>query len=225
MRDLAAIVGALQLGRVDYYGDSYGSFFGQVFASRYPQLLRSVVLDSTYPTIDQDPFDRAGLAEIRFGFNAVCERSLACSAQAPGSSIDRLHRLADALDRRRRYRRVRRTAKVHVHHPAGSPTSSRGRPATTTGLTTNILPPRVHTSNGRRDPPARLFVDDVPRKFGVQRSRVFVGWKWDSCTVYRDPFDISAPIRRSSRASPRRPSGSAIAELWICALAEEAYDE
>ena len=35
---------------VDLYGDSYGTFFAQVFAGRHPDLVRSVVLDSAYPT-------------------------------------------------------------------------------------------------------------------------------------------------------------------------------
>ncbi len=46
--DLATVIVALQLPKVDLYGDSYGSFFAQVFASRIPQLVRSVILDSTY---------------------------------------------------------------------------------------------------------------------------------------------------------------------------------
>ena len=37
-------------GPVDVYGDSYGTFFTQVFAGRHPGLVRSVVLDSAYPT-------------------------------------------------------------------------------------------------------------------------------------------------------------------------------
>src|SRR5450631_714524 len=34
--DLAALIKALGLARVDLYGDSYGSFFAQVFAARFP---------------------------------------------------------------------------------------------------------------------------------------------------------------------------------------------
>jgi pimeloyl-ACP methyl ester carboxylesterase len=57
--DLAAVITALGVGRVDLYGDSYGSFFAQAFASRFPQLLRSVILDSTYETIGLDPWYRS----------------------------------------------------------------------------------------------------------------------------------------------------------------------
>ena len=42
--DLAAVIRKLRLGKVDVYGDSYGTFFMQVFAGRHPGLVRSVVL-------------------------------------------------------------------------------------------------------------------------------------------------------------------------------------
>ena len=47
--DLAAILSALGAGKIDLYGDSYGTYFEQVFALRHPALLRSVVLDGAYP--------------------------------------------------------------------------------------------------------------------------------------------------------------------------------
>ena len=46
-RDLAEVLAALRTGRVDLYGDSYGSYFAQTFAARYPARLRSVTLDAT----------------------------------------------------------------------------------------------------------------------------------------------------------------------------------
>ena len=97
VRDLAAILEALEVGKVDLYGDSYGSFFAQIFAARYPQMLHAVVLDSTYPTLRQDPFDRAGQREIRYGFSVVCRLSIACNADAPGSPLQRIGQLAAAL--------------------------------------------------------------------------------------------------------------------------------
>jgi len=45
VQDLAAVLGALRIGRVDLYGDSYGSYAAQAFALRYPHKLRSLVLD------------------------------------------------------------------------------------------------------------------------------------------------------------------------------------
>ncbi len=95
--DLAEVIEALQLPKVDLYGDSYGSFFAQVFASRFPQLLRSVTLDSTYQTSGLDPWYRSSAAAMPANFNAVCARSPACASAAPGSSWARITALAEAL--------------------------------------------------------------------------------------------------------------------------------
>ena len=35
--------------KVDFYGDSYGTYVGQTFAARYGGRLRSIILDSAYP--------------------------------------------------------------------------------------------------------------------------------------------------------------------------------
>jgi pimeloyl-ACP methyl ester carboxylesterase len=40
--DLAAILDALRISRIDLYGDSYGTYFEQVFAIRHPKTLRSL---------------------------------------------------------------------------------------------------------------------------------------------------------------------------------------
>ncbi len=96
--DLAGLIHALGLGKVDLYGDSYGSFFAQVFASRFPQLVRSVTLDSTYETTGLDPWYRSSIESMPGDFNAACERSAACSAAAaPGASWARIGALAANL--------------------------------------------------------------------------------------------------------------------------------
>ena len=51
---------ALRIGRVDLYGDSYGNWFSQVFASRYPGMLRSVAAGSTYQVLGLDPWSPTG---------------------------------------------------------------------------------------------------------------------------------------------------------------------
>jgi pimeloyl-ACP methyl ester carboxylesterase len=53
--DLAAVLDALQIAKVDLYGDSYGSYAAQVFAARHSDRLRSLVLDGTYPVPGTDP--------------------------------------------------------------------------------------------------------------------------------------------------------------------------
>ncbi len=94
--DLAALLDALGAGRVDLYGDSYGSFFGQVFAARHPDRLRSLVLDGAYPVIGEDPFYAAAGAAVRRDLDLVCRRAPTCR-DLPGSAPGRIGRLLDRL--------------------------------------------------------------------------------------------------------------------------------
>jgi pimeloyl-ACP methyl ester carboxylesterase len=84
-RDVARVMTALRTGRVDLYGDSYGSWFAQVFASRYPARLRSVTLDSTYQVLGLDPWYTTTVVTARRAFDQACARSRACAAATAGS--------------------------------------------------------------------------------------------------------------------------------------------
>ncbi len=92
--DMAAVLKALHIGKVDYYGDSYGTFFGQVFVTRHPDLVRSVVLDGAYPVIGDTPWYAHAGEVIRTSFNTACQRAPACAA-LPGSSLARIEKLLD----------------------------------------------------------------------------------------------------------------------------------
>jgi len=81
--DLAAVVRALDLGKVDVYGDSYGTFFTQVFTGRHPQLVRSVVLDASYPTFGESAWYATQAPAMRRAFDTVCERSDPCRQAGP----------------------------------------------------------------------------------------------------------------------------------------------
>ena len=83
-RDLAAVLRALHQGKVDLYGDSYGTYFAQSFLSRYPRMLRSVVLDSAYEARDLDPWYVTTVRTARRAFAAVCVQAASCRA-ATGS--------------------------------------------------------------------------------------------------------------------------------------------
>jgi pimeloyl-ACP methyl ester carboxylesterase len=96
--DLAAVIRALRVPRVDLYGDSYGSWFAQVFAARYPSLVRSLTLDSTYPVQALDPWYRITIATMPGDFDRVCAASPACAA-AGGRSWPRIEALAHRLAR------------------------------------------------------------------------------------------------------------------------------
>lgn len=85
--DLAAVLDALEIRQVNLYGDSYGTYFSQVFALRHPQRLRSLVLDGAYPLDGPDYAWYPHYAPaMREKFNHACERSEACRA-LPGNSL------------------------------------------------------------------------------------------------------------------------------------------
>jgi len=96
-RDMAAVVHALGLSRIDLYGDSYGSWYAQVFAARYPGLVRSLILDSTYSTAALDPWARYSIGSMPADFDLVCSRSPACASAAPGSVWGRIGEVAAML--------------------------------------------------------------------------------------------------------------------------------
>ncbi len=78
--DVAAVLAALGTGPVDYYGDSYATFFGQVFATRHPDLLRTVVLDSAYPVLGGTPYFQTEVENGPRAMERVCARSPVCHA-------------------------------------------------------------------------------------------------------------------------------------------------
>jgi pimeloyl-ACP methyl ester carboxylesterase len=75
--DLAAVMRALRLGKVDLYGDSYGTYFVQDFIARHPGMLHSVVLDSAYPRRGTDPWYASSGAAARVALETVAPGSVA----------------------------------------------------------------------------------------------------------------------------------------------------
>ena len=97
--DLAAVLDALRIDRIDLYGDSYGTFFAQTFALRHPDRLRTLVLDAAYPVSDQDPWYRDTNRAIRDALRRVCDRDARCAARG-GDPVVRMRSLASALHTR-----------------------------------------------------------------------------------------------------------------------------
>jgi pimeloyl-ACP methyl ester carboxylesterase len=92
--DLAALLEALGIERVGLYGDSYGTYFSQVFTLRHPEKLRALVLDGAYPLEGPDyPWYPHYAPAMREKFDRACERSTECSALQGGS----LEHIAPAL--------------------------------------------------------------------------------------------------------------------------------
>ncbi|MEO9171341.1 MAG: alpha/beta fold hydrolase [Candidatus Baltobacteraceae bacterium] len=96
--DLNALLDALGIRDADLYGDSYGTFFVQVFAARHPSRVRSVSLDGAYPAVGDDPWYPKTAPAIREAFDRVCRRSPQCNAQS-GTTLSRIARLVRELRR------------------------------------------------------------------------------------------------------------------------------
>ncbi len=75
--DLDAVRQALGYGKVFYYGDSYGTLFGQAYAARFPGSLRGLILDSAYPA--NDPYYRTLLPAGLHGLRVACRLATSCA--------------------------------------------------------------------------------------------------------------------------------------------------
>jgi pimeloyl-ACP methyl ester carboxylesterase len=92
--DMVAVLDALGIDRIDIYGDSYGTFFAQTFAVRYPERTRTVTLDGAYPIDNADAWWRDTNRAIAAAFRVTCERDRVCAATGddPMDTIARLAR-------------------------------------------------------------------------------------------------------------------------------------
>src|ERR1700742_2264739 len=94
--DLDPLRRALGGGEIFFYGDSYGTFFGQAYAVRHPGTLRGLILDSPYP--GDDPYYRTLLPAGLDGLRIAWRYSPNC-ARDP---VARLTRVVRIFHRRRR---------------------------------------------------------------------------------------------------------------------------
>ena len=90
--DIVAVLDALDIDAVDFYGDSYGTFVGQVLAGLYPHRLRSIILDSAYPVRPPDIWFGSDWAAAWTGIDLSCERSPSCRSLA-GTATSRMQRI------------------------------------------------------------------------------------------------------------------------------------
>jgi pimeloyl-ACP methyl ester carboxylesterase len=97
VQDVHAVLHRLRVGKIDLYGDSYGSYAAQAFALRYPNRLRSLVLDGTYQLPGSDPALADIAASTRSALRLACERRPGCPAAGrPLRLVTRLIRLVRA---------------------------------------------------------------------------------------------------------------------------------
>ena len=76
--DMAAILAGLGIGKVDVYGDSYGTYASQSFALHHPSLVRAVVLDGAYNQ-GFNPFEPEASAALRNAWTTLCARAGSCA--------------------------------------------------------------------------------------------------------------------------------------------------
>jgi pimeloyl-ACP methyl ester carboxylesterase len=94
--DIVAVMDALGIEDVDFYGDSYGTFVGQILAGLYPHRLRSIVLDSAYPVRPPDPWFGTDWAAAWSGIDTSCARSPSCSSLG-GTATSRMQQVIDIV--------------------------------------------------------------------------------------------------------------------------------
>src|SRR3954454_16504049 len=156
--DIDAVRASLGLHKLDLWGDSYGTFLMPVYAARYPQHVRSIVLDGAFP-IASDRWGRDVLRGVRRVIGVVCARSHRCSGPVV---LDRIGRLA----RRLRRHPVPFTVQGHRltlgEHELANVTYGGGDPAVT-----GKLPAAVDAAlRGRYGPLQRLVAADKLRAVG-----------------------------------------------------------
>ena len=96
VNDLIGVLDALDIDVVDFYGDSYGTFVGQVFAALHPERLRSLILDSAYPVRAPDAWFASDWAAAWSGIDVTCARSPSCRTLG-GAATSRVTRLIDEV--------------------------------------------------------------------------------------------------------------------------------
>ncbi|HXP22020.1 MAG TPA: alpha/beta fold hydrolase [Streptosporangiaceae bacterium] len=232
-RDLAFLLRRLRTGRVDLYGDSYGTFFSQAFTARYHEMLRSVTLDSAYPVAEANPFYPLMIPAAREAFDLSCARSLACGRAAPGGSWARIGLAA-------RY--------LRVHPVTGRTRDPYGAVRTThvgvfelielvnlAGADSGVyreLDPAIRALLGRHDPAPLLRLTaqeiDPTATSGPVRSFNDGLYEATSCLDYPQPFSYrsSAPQRRAEYAKAvARLAPSAFAPFTVREWVTEPQEE
>lgn len=173
--DMNQLRRALGLGKIFFYGDSYGTFFGQAYAVRHPGTLRGLILDSAYP--GDDPYYRTLLPAGRDGLRITCRKAPTCS----GDPVARLARV------------------VHAFHRAGRSTA----PLIEFLLEAGTLAPRSYLSLDEADrrflagDPRRLNRLLAPGPAGEKLSEYSNGLAIAvECNDYKTLWDKNAPLSR-----------------------------
>jgi pimeloyl-ACP methyl ester carboxylesterase len=93
--DIDDVRRTLGLGRIDLYGDSYGTFLAGSYAYRHGDSLAALVLDSAYPVRGESPWYPSLWQNGVRALQIACNRAAACS----GNAYRRLGRMVARLRR------------------------------------------------------------------------------------------------------------------------------
>ncbi|MFN8185531.1 MAG: alpha/beta fold hydrolase [Gaiellales bacterium] len=99
VEDIDDVRAALGIQKLDFYGVSYGTQIGQVYAVRHGDRLRTLVLDSAYPITQRTDlwdFDRVTGRALLSSVSRLCERSYLCG-QVGGDVDQRMRSLINRL--------------------------------------------------------------------------------------------------------------------------------
>ncbi len=100
-RDIDSVRAAMGEATLSYYGGSYGTAIGQVYAELFPQRVRAMVLDAV---VELGPTGLELAAQQAIGFERTLEafvdhcESEGCETENPLEAIDRVLELAEELD-------------------------------------------------------------------------------------------------------------------------------
>jgi pimeloyl-ACP methyl ester carboxylesterase len=83
VRDFDAVRQALGVKQWDVFGVSYGTTVAMTLMARYPDTIRSAVLDSVDPPDPFLPLESIDFADDRAALFAACDRDTACAAAYP----------------------------------------------------------------------------------------------------------------------------------------------
>jgi pimeloyl-ACP methyl ester carboxylesterase len=232
-RDVALLLGRLRTGPVDFYGDSYGTFFGQTLTARFPRMLRSVTLDSAYPVAERNPWYPLAIRWAHYAFDVSCQRSVACENAAPGSSWSRIGAAAAYLRAHPVSGRTRTPTGEVIHDTVG--VDQLIQLVNLAGSDSGVyreLDPALRALLGNRDarPLLRLTAQEISQSATSGPVSQFNTGLYEatSCLDYPQPFNYRSPF-----AVRRREYKRAVARLrrdmfapftiheWVTEPAEE----
>jgi pimeloyl-ACP methyl ester carboxylesterase len=83
VQDFDAVRQALGVKQWNVFGVSYGTTVTMTLMARYPETIRSAVLDSVYPPDPIPPLWSSNVVDARNAFFTTCDRDAACAAAYP----------------------------------------------------------------------------------------------------------------------------------------------